>query len=136
MYAVVGLIKSFGESRSTVNDFSPNVPGDAADDPLVNVFDYGTSVDEVIDRMTTDNDKPPYETDAYPGDDANMPKPLVVQDTILVDGKGSFRIIPLLFINEYKCCLSFCWGVKKTILVFCTKFSELVLIYFFNSLAK
>ena len=85
----VGLIKSFGESRSTVNDFSPNVPGDAADDPLVNVFDYGTSVDEVIDRMTTDNDKPPYETDAYPGDDANMPKPLVVQDTILVDGKAT-----------------------------------------------
>lgn len=90
----VGLIKSFGESRSTVNDFSPNVPGDAADDPLVNVFDYGTSIDEVIDRMTTDNDKPPYETDNYPGDDANMPKPLVVQDTVLVDGKatvGGFR---------------------------------------------
>ena len=83
----VGLIKSFGESRSTVNDFSPNVPGDAADDPLVNVFDYGTSVDEVIDRMITDNDKPPYETDNYPGDDANMPKPLVVQDTTIVDGK-------------------------------------------------
>ena len=85
----VGLIKSFGESRSTVNDFSPNVPGDAADDPLVNVFDYGTSIDEVIDRVTTDNDTPPYETDNYPGDDANMPKPLVVQDTILVDGKST-----------------------------------------------
>lgn len=85
----VGLIKSFGESRSTVNDFSPNVPGDAADDPLVNVFDYGTAIDEVIDRMVTDNDKPPYETDNYPGDDANMPKPLVVQEGTIAEGRLS-----------------------------------------------
>lgn len=85
----VGLIKSFGESRATVNDFTPNVPNDAADDPLVNVFDYGTTIDEVIDDQLTDGDKPPYNTADYPGDDGNMPKPLVVQDTTLVDGKAT-----------------------------------------------
>jgi len=84
-----GLIKSFGESRATVNDFTPNVPNDAADDPLLNVFDYGTTVDEVIDNMLTDGDKPPYSTADYPGDDGNMPKPLVVQDTTIVDGKST-----------------------------------------------
>jgi len=84
-----GLIKSFGESRPTVNDLTPNVPNDAADDPLLNVFDYGTTVDEVIDNLLTDGDKPPYSTGEYPGDDANMPKPLVVQDTILDNGKAT-----------------------------------------------
>ena len=84
-----GLIKSFGESRSTVQEDDPNSPGTAADDPLVNVFDYGTTIDEVIDRVTTDGDLPPYSIDNYAGDDANMPKPLVVQDTVLVDGKAT-----------------------------------------------
>lgn len=85
----VGLIKSYGESRATVNAGDPNVPGDVSDDPLVNVFDYGTTVDEVLDDMEAHNDLPPYEITNYPGDDANMPKPLVVQDTTLVDGKAT-----------------------------------------------
>jgi hypothetical protein len=84
-----GLIKSFGESRSTVQEDDPNSPGTAADDPLVNVFDYGTTIDEVIDRVTADGDLPPYSIDNYAGDDANMPKPLVVQDTTLIDGKAT-----------------------------------------------
>ena len=85
----VGLIKSFGETRATVDNDQPNVPGVADDDPLLNVFDYGTTIDEVIDRLETENDNPPYDAGAYPGSDANMPKPLVVQDTTLVDGKAT-----------------------------------------------
>ena len=85
----VGLIKSYGESRATVNAGDPNVPGNVSDDPLVNVFDYGTTIDEVLDDMEAHNDLPPYEISNYPGDDANMPKPLVVQDTCIVDGKAT-----------------------------------------------
>jgi len=85
----VGLIKSYGESRATVNAGDPNVPGDVSDDPLVNVFDYGTTIDEVINDMEAHNDLPPYQYDVYPGDNANMPKPLVVQDTTLVDGRAT-----------------------------------------------
>jgi len=85
----VGLIKSFGESRATVNAGDPNVPGDVSDDPLVNVFDYGTTIDEVLNDMEAHNDLPPYEYSNYPGDDGNMPKPLVVHDTTLVDGKST-----------------------------------------------
>jgi len=84
----VGLIRSYGESRATVQQ-GPNVPATASDDPLVNVFDYGTTVDEVIDDLEGQNDFPPYDTDEYPGDDTNGPKPAVVQDTILRDGSAT-----------------------------------------------
>ena len=89
----VGLVKSYGESRATVQPGDPNVPSTAADDPLVNVFYYGTTVDEVVTLQQNDNDFPPYDIATYPGDELNMPKPLVVHDTTIVDGRatmGSF----------------------------------------------
>ncbi|AXF52750.1 MAG: putative capsid protein [Cressdnaviricota sp.] len=84
----VGLVKSYGESRATVQAGSPAVPGEASDDPLVNVFDYGTEIDEVIDLMEGSNDLPPYDQASYPGDDVNGPKPIINQDTTLVDGRA------------------------------------------------
>jgi len=83
----VGLIKSYGESRATVNAGDPNVPGTVSDDPLVNVFDYGTTIDEVINDMEMHNDLPPYVITDYVGGDANMPKPIVVQDGAISDGR-------------------------------------------------
>ena len=85
----VGLVKSFGETRATVDTDQPNVPGTASDDPLLNVFDYGTTIDEVINQLEADNDNPPYSVADYPGSDGNMPKPIVVQDTTIVDGKST-----------------------------------------------
>ena len=85
----VGLLKSYAESRATVSTEDPSVPSEASDDPLVNVFDYGTAIDEVIDNLQTQNDYPPYQQDVYTGETGNMPKPLVVQDTTLVDGKAT-----------------------------------------------
>lgn len=84
----VGLVKSYGESRATVFNGSPNVPN-ISDDPLLNVFDYGTEIDEVLNRLESDNDQPPYDIANYPGDDANMPKPIVAQDMTLSDGKAT-----------------------------------------------
>lgn len=84
-----GLIKSFGNTRATVDFDQPNVPGVASDDPLLNVFDYGTTVDEVIDQLEAENDNAPYSTTDYPGGDVNMVKPLVAQDTVLVDGRAT-----------------------------------------------
>jgi len=85
----VSLVKSYGESRSTVSPADPNVPTDASDDPLVNIFDAGTEIDEVINIMESFNDFPPYSIDFYPGDDGNGPKPAVVQDTTIVDGRAT-----------------------------------------------
>ena len=85
----VGLIKSYGESRATVNAGDPNVPNTAKDDPLVNVFDYGTAVDEVIDLLSYNNDNPPYDINEYPGTDTNGPKPMVIQNASIDNGRGS-----------------------------------------------
>ena len=104
-WASVGLIKSYGESRATVNALDPNVPGEASEDPLLNVFDYGTTIDEVADLIEGENDNPPYDIDDYPGDDANGPKPVVAQDTTLMDGKatmGGFNAICGLLEFEIK----------------------------------
>lgn len=84
----IGLIKSYAESRATVQDGSPFVPSNLSDDPLVNVFDYGTTVDEVLDNVEGDNDQAPYNIYTYPGEDGNGPQPMVVQDTTLVDGRA------------------------------------------------
>ena len=87
----VGLIKSYGESRATVQGTDPNVPTAASDDPLVNVFDYGTAVDEVINILEYSNDSPPYDITQYPGDDTNGPKPMVKADTTIVDGRATMN---------------------------------------------
>jgi hypothetical protein len=89
LWESVGLVKSFGETRATVDTDQPNVPGAASDDPLLNVFDYGTTIDEVINQLEADNDNPPYAVADYPGADGNMAKPIVVQDTTLVDGSST-----------------------------------------------
>lgn len=92
----VGLIQSFGDTRATVDFDQPNVPGDASDDPLLNVFDYGTTIDEVINQLEQDNDNPPYDIDDYAGGDTNMPKPLVMVDGTVADGSttlGGFEAL-------------------------------------------
>jgi len=84
----IGLIKSYAESRATVQDGSPLVPSTLSDDPLVNVFDYGTTVDEVLNNIEGDNDQAPYNIFTYPGESGNGPKPLLVQDATIVDGRA------------------------------------------------
>ena len=89
-WSAIGLVKSYGESRATVQGTDPNVPTSASDDPLVNLFDDGTQVDEIVNDLEAHNDEPPYHYASYPGDDTNMPKPLVVQQTTLgADGRAS-----------------------------------------------
>lgn len=84
----VALVKSYGESRATVQNNDPNVPSVASADPLVNVFDYGTTIDDVIDNLETSNDSAPYDVYNYPGSDLNAPKPIIMQDSTLVDGRS------------------------------------------------
>lgn len=86
----IGLIKSFGDARRTVDIDQPNVQSSTVNDPLNNLFDYGTVVDEILTDLSGQNDSSPYGTNNYVGDDANMPKPVVVQHTTLgTDGKAT-----------------------------------------------
>jgi len=85
----IGLVRSYGESRATVQIQDPSVPSVASSDPLVNLFDYGTTIDDVVDNLEDHNDQPPYQQVTYPGGAGNMPKPLVVHDTTIVDGRAT-----------------------------------------------
>jgi hypothetical protein len=84
----VGLVRSYAESRATVSPNSPETPGGVKDDPLVNVFDYGTAIDEVLDDLMFENDNPPYDLVKYVGGASNGEKPSVAQMSSLgTDGK-------------------------------------------------
>ena len=96
-YSSVGLLKSYAETRATVDTNNPNTASVNSDDPLLNLFDDGTQVDEITDNLLTIGEDTPYDRDTYPGESGNMPKPLVVQHTTLgTDGKatvGGFNAI-------------------------------------------
>lgn len=87
----ISLVKSYGEARATFSQRpTPETGAVDTDDPLINLFDDGTQVDEIIAKMQSDGEDPPYDIDEYPGDDGNMPKPLVVQQTTLgTDGRST-----------------------------------------------
>lgn len=93
----VGLVKSYANTRPTVNTNDPTVLSGASDDPLANVFDDGTTIDNIIQDLEEDNDNPPYDATAYPGGATNMTKALVHQHTTLgADGRatmGGFEAI-------------------------------------------
>ena len=85
-YASIGLIKSYGEARATINKDTPNIDSDGDDDPIVNLFDDGTQTDEIAADLVALGDSPPYALtdgnsnsigDLYPGANSNMPKPMV-----------------------------------------------------------
>ena len=87
----VGLIKSYTEARATFSQRpTPETGHVDVNDPILNLFDDGTQTDEVVAKMQTDGEDPPYDIDEFPGDDSNMPKPLVVQQTTLgTDGRAT-----------------------------------------------
>lgn len=85
----LGLIQSYSDSRASVFQRSPNADVDISDDPLMNLFDDGTVFDEILQNLEDDGDAPPYAEQDYPGGDTQLPKPQVVQDTTLVDGKAT-----------------------------------------------
>lgn len=92
-YASIGLIQSYGDARATVGTFSPDVPAAVSDDPLVNLFDYGDTQNQLLTDLTQYNDNPPYDHFEYPGDDTNASKPIVVGQVSIADGSatiGSF----------------------------------------------
>ena len=86
----VSLVKSYAESRATVQDNDPNRAAVDIDDPLINLFDDGTVVDEITNNLLFHNEDTPYDNDLYPGETGNMPQPLVVQQTTLgADGRAT-----------------------------------------------
>jgi hypothetical protein len=83
----VGLVYSYGESRATISLENPLMDEDGSDDPLLNLFDAGTQVDEIAADLENDGDNAPYKLtissnpddvgEYYPGSVSNLPKPMV-----------------------------------------------------------
>jgi hypothetical protein len=92
----IGLVKSYAETRATVDTNDPNLVINE-DDPILNLFDYGTVTDEIVENLETIGEDPPYDVNTYPGETGNMPQPLVVQQSTLgADGRstvGGFNAI-------------------------------------------
>ena len=82
-YDSVGMIKGYAESRRRV---IKDESGDSinTDSWMINLFDDGTTLDEIADDLKSDGDLPPYDIDNYNGGAANMPKPIVQQMKALV----------------------------------------------------
>jgi hypothetical protein len=69
----IGLIKSYGESRSTVGDGASEGALDVTD-PLMNLFDNSSEeqINDIATRLKFDNDLPPYDADVYVGENLGM----------------------------------------------------------------
>lgn len=70
----VGLVKSYGESRSTVSQFGPNETAVDLTDPLMNLFDNSSEeqINDIATRLQLDNDETPYDSDVYVGENLGM----------------------------------------------------------------
>lgn len=66
----IGLIKSYRDSRTTVDIISPNVTNVRSEDPLLNIFDFSSEemMNDIVDNLETDNNAPPYDVNNYIGE--------------------------------------------------------------------
>ena len=104
-FSQVGLVYSYGESRPTVSTRSPELDSDGDDDPLVNLFNDGTQIDDIAENLISDNNNPPYSLGAfpdgfgeqYPGSKLNHPKSLVVGTT------ATMAASPMGYISGFSC---------------------------------
>ncbi len=77
-FTSVGIVDGYEHSRRTVqqDDSGSEI---STDTWMVNLFDDGTTLDEIADDLKSDGDLPPYSINRYSGGSLNMPKPLVQQ---------------------------------------------------------
>jgi len=77
------IIQGFKESRRTVQQ---DDSGDEIDSTswMVQLFDDGTTLDEIAADLAQDGDLPPYDLDTYTGGASNMPTTIVQQHKSVV----------------------------------------------------
>jgi hypothetical protein len=66
----VGLIKSYAESRTTVEAIDTTDGTVDITDPLLNIFDMSSEeqMNDIISNLMEDNDQPPYDQNSYIGE--------------------------------------------------------------------
>ena len=66
----IGLIKSYAETRGTVNSETPDDANVDITDPLLNLFDFSSEeqINDIVQNLLDDNDNPPYNYNQYVGE--------------------------------------------------------------------
>jgi hypothetical protein len=66
----IGLIRSYGESRNTIQFDSPEDANIVTTDPMMNIFDMSSEeqLNDIVDNLRDDNDAPPYDFNLYVGE--------------------------------------------------------------------
>ena len=54
------IIQGYGDTRTTVQLFDPEVPGDASTNWMTQLFDDGDTMGDLVNVQENDNDQPPY----------------------------------------------------------------------------
>lgn len=92
-FTSVGIVLGYEESRRTVqqDETSSEINTDSW---MINLFDDGTTLDEIADDLKEDGDYPPYQYNQYTGGATNMPKPLVQQMKSLVQSAAGATNAP------------------------------------------
>lgn len=72
------LVQAYQESRSTVQEFDPNVPAGLSTSFFNLLTDSGSQEPELADVIEAANDRPPYDVDEYPGSTTNADVACVV----------------------------------------------------------
>jgi len=69
----IGLIKSYAETRGTVNSETPDDANIDITDPLLNLFDMSSEeqLNDIAQNLLDDNDNPPYNYNQYVGEVAS-----------------------------------------------------------------
>jgi hypothetical protein len=92
----VGLIESYGNTRTTVTETPQANTALASDDPLLNLLDAGTQFDEVAENIIDENDLPPYKLDdgsgfgsEYVGGQNNMRAPQIFGEVVVNENRNN-----------------------------------------------
>jgi len=66
----ISLIKSYAETRGTVNSETPADANVDITDPLLNLFDFSSEeqINDIVHNLLEDNDQPPYNYNQYVGE--------------------------------------------------------------------
>ncbi len=92
----VGLIESYGNTRTTVTESPQANSALASDDPLLNLLDAGTQFDEVAENIIDENDLPPYKLNdgsgfgtEYVGGQNNMRFPQIFGQVVVNENRNN-----------------------------------------------
>ena len=98
-YNSVSCVQGYKDSRRTVQQ---DDSGDEIDTDswMINLFDDGTTLDEIADDLKEDGDLPPYDLDSYTGGASNMPKPIVQQVKSIVQSAAGTTNAPSITLGS------------------------------------